>query len=176
MEREFPPRRVTTEREMRALDTPVGRAPVEQSRFAVPLLGGRGQLQLTPVGHPRLHFPDRVVTLEDGSSNSGMLAIELERTAKGRARLRRILSGYICSRHVGSVRYYVTNRRVHSLVQSEVLGLRAEGLVGLEMLAPNTTAVLQVTSASDPDSSRALDPRSSPGRALGDVPHHVPNG
>jgi hypothetical protein len=63
-------------------------------------------MQLTPVGHPRLHFPDCAVRLE--TQPSEVLAIELERTAKGRSRLRRILSGYISARHVAAVHYYVT--------------------------------------------------------------------
>ena len=41
LEREFGAERIATEREMRAADTPVGQAPVEQPRFAVPLAGAR---------------------------------------------------------------------------------------------------------------------------------------
>lgn len=58
-----------------------------------------------------------------------MLAVELERTAKGRARLRRILEGYIASRHVGAVRYYTTSERVCGLVKSEVVDLKAHALI-----------------------------------------------
>jgi len=36
LEREFGAERIATEREMRAADTPVGSAPIEQPRFAVP--------------------------------------------------------------------------------------------------------------------------------------------
>ncbi|MDQ3588586.1 MAG: hypothetical protein M3375_09600 [Actinomycetota bacterium] len=104
LEREFGAERISTEREMRAADTPVGRAPVERPRFAVPVAGRRGQLQLTPVGHPRLHFPDCAVLVEDSGREVGVLAVELERTAKGRARLRRILSGYVGARHIDGVR------------------------------------------------------------------------
>ena len=35
-----------------------------------------------------------------GETSTGMLAVELERTSKGRARLRRILAGYVAARHV----------------------------------------------------------------------------
>ncbi len=115
LEREFGRERVTTEREMRASDTPVGAALVERPRFAVPLTGGRGRLVLTPVGHPRLHFPDCAVTRAGGDET--ILAVELERTPKGRARLRAILSGYVAARHIGLVRYYPTNRRVLDLVK-----------------------------------------------------------
>ncbi|MDQ3648247.1 MAG: hypothetical protein M3433_06645, partial [Actinomycetota bacterium] len=125
LEREFGAGWISTEREMRAADTPGGSAPAERPRFAVPLAGGRGQLQLTPVGHPRLHFPDCAVRLGDDRARSQVVAVELERTAKGRARLRRILSGYIASLHVGAVRYYVTSGRVRDLVATEVELLRA---------------------------------------------------
>lgn len=86
LETEFGRDRVTTEREMRSVDAPLGAGPRAQPRFAVALTGGRDQLQLTPVGYPRLHFPDCAVT-EPGHEGSS-LAIELERTPKGRARLR----------------------------------------------------------------------------------------
>lgn len=129
LEREFGAERIATEREMRAADTPVGSAPVERPRFAVPVAGARGQLQLTPVGHPRLHFPDCAVSVDDCGTGSNVLAVELERTAKGRARLGRILAGYVGSRHIGAVRYYVTTERVRDLVNAEVASLRAKALI-----------------------------------------------
>lgn len=130
LEREFGGERIATEREMRAADTPVGSAPVERPRFAVPLAGAaRGQMQLTPVGHPRLHFPDCAVCVEEGGMEAKVLAVELERTAKGRARLRRILAGYIASRHVSAVRYYATRERVRDLVETEVVDLKAHALI-----------------------------------------------
>jgi hypothetical protein len=60
LEREFGPERVRTEREMRAADTDLGPPATKRQRFAVALSGARGQLQLTPAGHPRLHFPSSV--------------------------------------------------------------------------------------------------------------------
>jgi hypothetical protein len=57
LEREFGPDRVRTEREMRASDTSPGRPAGQRPSFAVSLTGARGQLQLTPAGYPRLHFP-----------------------------------------------------------------------------------------------------------------------
>lgn len=127
LEREFGPNRVTTEREMRAADTALGTVPARQPGFTVPLHGGRGQLQLTPVGRPRLHFPDCTVTgLDD---EAGLIAIELERTTKGRARLRQIKPAYVAAHHIESVRYYVTAERVQALVQSETAHLHAGGLV-----------------------------------------------
>jgi hypothetical protein len=125
LEREFGPVRVRSEREMRAADTPPDERSSTRPRFAVPLSGARGQLQLTPVGHPRLHFPDCAVVLDADR----VLAIELERTAKGRARLRRILSGYVSARHIAEVRYYARGDRVRELVESEVAARGAQSLI-----------------------------------------------
>jgi len=116
---------VITEREMRAADCPLGAPPREQPRFALPLGNGRGQLQLTPAGAPRPHFPDCAVAAGDDS----VLAIELERTAKARVRLRAILSAYVAARHVAAVRYYVVGSRVRALVESEVETAKARELI-----------------------------------------------
>lgn len=83
-------------------------------------------MQLTPVGNPRLHFPDAAVLLR---ADESILAVELERTAKGRARLRRILSGYVAARHVKRVRYVVSDERVRALLRGEVGRLGAERLI-----------------------------------------------
>lgn len=128
LEREHGRERVSTEREMRAADTPLG-APAEAPRFAVPLAGTSGQLKLTPAGRQRLHFPDCVVGRRCGETSSGMLPVELERTAKGRARLRRILAGYVAARHIRAVRYYAHGDRVRDLLESEVAALRANALI-----------------------------------------------
>jgi hypothetical protein len=125
LEREFGADRVWTEREMRAADIPAGPASCTRPRFAVPMSGARGQLQLTPVGNPRLHFPDCAVTL----GPDRVLATELERTAKGRARLRRILRGYVSGRHISAVRYYAVSERVRELVGREVAAQRADQLI-----------------------------------------------
>jgi hypothetical protein len=58
-----------------------------------------------------------------------VLAVELERTAKGRTRLRRILTAYIAARHIGAVRYYALGERVRNLVESEVAAQRAHALI-----------------------------------------------
>lgn len=130
LERDFGRDRLRTEREMRSADTAVGRGPAKRPEFAVPLTGRSGQLQLTPVGHPRLHFPDCAVVC--GEVGGSMLAVELERTAKGRPRLRQILSAYVAARHVSEVRYVIANIRVLDLVRSEVASARAEGLVTIQ--------------------------------------------
>jgi hypothetical protein len=120
---------------MRALDTSPGRPAGERPSFAVSLTGARGQLQLTPAGYPRLHFPDCAV-IGSGAEGDRLLAVELERTAKGRARLRRILAGYVAARHIGSVRYYVRGDRVRNLVEDVVTAHRAAGLIEVRDWAP----------------------------------------
>jgi hypothetical protein len=125
LEREHGRDRVSTDREMGAADAPVGGVPAEGPRFAIPLAGAHGQLQLTPAGRQRLHSPDCAVAPRCGETATGMLAVELERTAKGRARLRRILAGYVAARHISAVRYYARGDRVCDLVESEIATLRA---------------------------------------------------
>lgn len=126
LELEFGEAALLTEREMRATDAPIGLGATRTPTFAVPLTGGRGQLQLTPVGRPRLHFPDVAIRQRgDGST----IAIELERTAKGRARLRGILAAYTMARHIERVRYYATPGRVLHAVEAEARELRAESLI-----------------------------------------------
>jgi hypothetical protein len=129
LEREFGSDRLTTEREMRGADTAVGGTVHERPRFAVPLIGGRGQLQLTPARHRRLHFPDCAIASADG--NGAILAIELERTAKGRARLRGILTAYVAARHIGQVRYYAVTERVRKLLAAEVEQVGARDLISV---------------------------------------------
>jgi hypothetical protein len=107
LEREYGPDSVRTEREMRAAETPLGVTSSARPRFAVRLAGASGQLELTPARHPRLHFPDCAVIGGSGEKPDGVLAIELERTPKGRARLRRILRGYVAASHVSLVRYCI---------------------------------------------------------------------
>jgi hypothetical protein len=116
LEREFGPERVRTERETRAADTSLATAPTKQQRFAVQLAVAHGQLQLTPAGHRRLHFPDCTVVGAPGESAERVLAVELERTAKGRMRLRRILAGYVGARHIAAVRYYAVGVRGRDLL------------------------------------------------------------
>jgi hypothetical protein len=130
LEREFGQANVSTEREMRAADAAPRSTTAAERQFAVPLLGGRNQVQLTPVGHQRLHFSDSAARLEHGQR---IVAVELERTAKGRSRLRRILAGYVGARHVERVRYVVTNDRVLRLVESEVSRAHAERLVEIQL-------------------------------------------
>lgn len=88
--------------------------PGARPRFAVAFAGSRGQLQLTPAGHARLQFPDCAITDRQGIQPKGFLAVELERSTKGRVRLRRILAGCVAARHVTAVRYYALGDRVRA--------------------------------------------------------------
>lgn len=135
LEREFGGERVHTEREMRAADTAVGAARTLRPRFAVPVAGADGRPQSTPVGHPRLHFPDCAVfgAAHEVHGSRRLLAVELERTAKGRTRLRRILASYVAARHIGGVRYYVVGDDVRRLLESELEAQRMHSLVELRV-------------------------------------------
>jgi hypothetical protein len=147
LEREFGPERVKTEREMRAADTDLGPAPATRQQFAVALSGAHGQLQLTPAGHPRLHFPDCAVVAASGEAADGVLAVELERTAKGRARLRRILAAYVGARHIAAVRYYAVDERVRRLVESEAAAQRALTLIDVRVWSPTHTGQTRLSVA-----------------------------
>lgn len=137
LERDAAPRsaNVLTERELRSIDTPAGRSPDHyKPRFAVPF--GRGQqLSLSPAGAPRVHFPDAVIV----EANECTTAVELELSAKGRARLRGILRAYAAARHVAHVIYYAASPRVFDLLADEVTGLRAERVI--EVRAHHVAAV-----------------------------------
>ena len=129
LEREYGPDSARTEREMRAAETPLGVTSTARPRFAVPLARASGQPELTPARHPRLHFPDCAVIGAADERREGVLAIELERTPKGRARLRRIVRAYVAARHVSVVRYYAQGDRVRALIEREVTAQRAERLI-----------------------------------------------
>ena len=143
LEREFGAERVRTERELRAADTPADERARASPGFAVLLSGARGQLQLTPAGHPRLHFPDCAIALDADR----VLAVELERTAKGRARLRRILAGYISARHIIEVRYYARGPRVRDLIESEVAARGARSLIEVRTWPPESATEMAGSAA-----------------------------
>lgn len=121
LEREFGTDALLTEREIRSRDS-FGERP----DCAVRLPGShRG-------GHARLHFPDFAVMRE-----GGLIAIELERTVKGRARLVGILRAYARARHIERVRYYVT-ARVEAPLRKAIALTRVESLVDVVPFAPPT--------------------------------------
>jgi hypothetical protein len=127
---------VCTERELRARDTPAGRTGRSyQPRYAV-LLGAGNQLSLAASGSPRVHFPDAAVVDDTGD----VVAIELERTPKGRTRLRGILRAYVAARHLTRVGYFVPNERVHALLTEEISQLRAERIVEVSRWAEDLVA------------------------------------
>ena len=117
-----------TERELRALDTPAGQSPADYRPAYAVLLGQGAQLRLTPSGAPRVHFPDAAVVGGQGQA----VAVELERTAKGRARLRGILRAYVAARHLSEVHYYASDERVAALLAEEVAQLRAERVIRIK--------------------------------------------
>jgi hypothetical protein len=140
LEREYGPNNVTTEREMRSTDTAVGTAFATSPRFAVPLARAPGQLTVTRPGNVRLHYPDCAVTGTAAGGADAVLAVEFERTPKGRARLARILRGYVAARHIYAVRYYADGDRVLQSVQTEVAAQRAHQLVDVRLWrAPPTS-------------------------------------
>jgi hypothetical protein len=101
------------------------------------LLGGAGPAPLTPAGHPRLHYPDVAIT--PGDASGGTLAVELERTIKGRTRLRSILRAYIAARHIERVRYYATREDTRRLLEDEISRLHAETLFDVRAQAHGTS-------------------------------------
>jgi hypothetical protein len=93
-------REVVGERTMRSADGRLragGGAGGPQPPWGV-RLGGTG-----PGGRPRLHYPDLVLITPEGRR----LAIELELTAKGRARREQILAGYGADVRIDAVLYLV---------------------------------------------------------------------
>jgi hypothetical protein len=129
LEREFGRERVVTEREIRAIDTPSQHQESGyEPRFGI-LLNGSGGRPPTLARHPRVHYPDAVVVRT--AESSGIRAIELERTTKGRARLRSILQAYVAARHIDEVRYYVGRPETARLLENEIERSRAGSLIQL---------------------------------------------
>jgi hypothetical protein len=147
LEREFGPERVVTEREIRALDPPGLREETGyRPQYGVLLGGAAGPAPLTPAGHPRLHYPDAAIAPAGGSE--GALAVELERTVKGRTRLRSILRAYIGARHIAHVRYYAARPETARLLEDEIGRLHAGSLIELRLPADEA-----IYDASAPDTA-----------------------
>lgn len=94
LESEFGAPAILTERELRSRDTAA-------ERPAYGVWGRRAQL-----GPRGLHFPDLAVDRGEGLP----LVVEVELTAKGRARLDSIVGAYVRARHIAGVRYYASPR------------------------------------------------------------------
>lgn len=101
LEREFGREAILTERELRSLEMPGAWDAHRSGRRLRPRYALLTERNAVPRG---LHFPDLVV--EAGGPGGGLLAIELELTAKGGARRRRIVRAYRDSLQVEQVRYY----------------------------------------------------------------------
>lgn len=108
---------VTTEREMRAIDS-CGERP----RYAAVLSGEAAS------GRPRLHFPDLLV------ESDGRRAIEVELTPKRRRRLDQIIGAYVRARHLDGVVYYVRTCQVERLVREAAERTHADDLVQVRRL------------------------------------------
>ena len=124
MECEFGREAVKTEREMRAADTPAA-----ESRLPPTVCRAPKRRTRAAAAHPRwpfpAAFPDCAIVL--GADRA--LAVQLERTAKGRARLPGIVSAYVSARHIAAVRYYARAPRVRELVGREVAARGAQSLI-----------------------------------------------
>lgn len=89
---------VVTEREIRTIDT-----HSDRPRYAVTLGGGRQ------------HFPDLILDIVEG-----LVAVELERTAKRARRLDHILAGYVRARHLTAVHYHATTPAVRRALDGAI--------------------------------------------------------
>ncbi|MBV9336161.1 MAG: hypothetical protein JO243_09730, partial [Solirubrobacterales bacterium] len=86
-------------------------------------LGGVG-----PAGRERLHYPDLLLTTADG----GRIALELELSSKGPARLETILTGYGADPRIDGVVYLVQSASVARTVQETARRLGISSLVHLQ--------------------------------------------
>ncbi len=114
-----PVREVISERRMRSHDA----AP---DRIDDPLgvrLGGCG-----PGGKPRLHYPDLLLILPAGQR----VAVELELSAKGRARREKILSGYAVDARIDAVLYLVERPAIARAVESSARTIGIANLVHVQ--------------------------------------------
>jgi hypothetical protein len=117
LEREFGEHAVLTERELRSAD---GGNP-DRPRYAV----RRGR-ERTRRG---LHFPDLVVE-HDGERP---LAVEVELSGKGTARLASIVRAYVAARHLAGVRYYASRQAIRGVTRA-VAAARAESIIEVREL------------------------------------------
>lgn len=110
-----------TEREIRQADMP---RPVRLNWPAAPQWA-----VATNVGGGR-HYPDLVLT-NDGDGSGPLTAIEVERTVKSDAELRRVLRAYRDARHVGQVVYLTDARPVAEAVKKAAADV---GLTAIRIL------------------------------------------
>jgi hypothetical protein len=125
-----PLREVVGERRMRSHD---GARDADVEPLAV-RLGGAG-----PRGREALHYPDLLLRTADGRR----VALELELSSKGRARLERILAGYASDPRIDGVVYLVQTAAVARSVQAAARRLGISSLVHIQRVrstVPNPAA------------------------------------
>src|SRR5207302_2420183 len=80
----------------------------------------------------RLHRPDFALV---GAGDERVIAIEVELTLKTRARLERILRGYLRNRNLATVRYYAPSQ-IGEAVQRAARSVGADRMLELAPLPP----------------------------------------
>ena len=177
-----PLREVIGERRMRSHD---GRLNAEQLTPNPALAGANaladsawrsGQplaVRLGPAGRSgrdRLHYPDLLLRTSDGKR----IAIELELSSKGRARLEGILLGYASDRRIDGVLYLVEDRpagrTVGETVRSSARRLGIEDLIAVRRLRVNDGR----TTGGIADRGREASRGREPGRGRDHGRHRAP--
>jgi hypothetical protein len=114
-----PLREQVSERRLRSLDA----RPDRSGGPAGVRLGGFG-----PAGKPRLHYPDVLLVLEGGQR----VAVELELTAKGRARRDKILSGYAVDSRIDAVLYLVDDAATARAIKASARSIGIPDMVHVQ--------------------------------------------
>ena len=141
---------VIAERRLRSHDGARPSAPDAAEPLGV-RLGGFG-----PRGHERLHYPDLLVRTADGRR----IALELELSSKGRARLETILIGYGADPRIDGVVYLVDKATTARSVSEAARRLGVSSRVHVQRVR---LAGAKPSSSHSPSASRAV---ASPSRAL----------
>jgi hypothetical protein len=120
------PSEVISERTMRSRDAIADAAgePTRESRLGV-RLGGFGA-----AGAERRHYPDLIVVTAEGHR----LAVELELSAKGRARRETILAGYAADARIDAVLYLVDRPEVGRAVSASASRIGISDLVHVQRI------------------------------------------
>ncbi len=143
-----PLREIVGERRMRSHD---GAREPGSEPLAVKL-GGVG-----PRGRERLHYPDLLLRTADGRR----VALELELSSKGRARLERILSGYAADPRIDGVVYLVQTASVARSLHSAARRLGISSLVHVQRVR---STVSSPAAAAGRLAERPAPGRPAPGR------------
>ena len=125
-------------------------------------LGGLG-----PRGGARLHYPDLLLQTTDGRR----IALELELSSKGRARLETILTGYGADPRIDGVLYLVQSASVARLVHDTARRLGISSLAHLQRvrLEARSPAAAHARAAGRTAPTRPADP-ASPSAVAGGLP------